>query len=109
MLPAVCPIADEAFYQNSGSVEDGGCLFFLPYKCAQLIRLCREECPQQSFAALAVLGLMCQRADILLVPFFSLKAEAAEMDGFQADTEEDEEDDDCMIVDIQPGKGGEIN
>lgn len=38
---------------------------------------------------------------------FSLQAEAAEMDGFQADTEEDEEDDDCMIVDIQPGKGGE--
>ncbi|NWW94001.1 CAF1A factor, partial [Rhynochetos jubatus] len=32
------------------------------------------------------------------------QAEAAEMDGFQADTEEDEEDDDCMIVDIQPGK-----
>lgn len=31
------------------------------------------------------------------------------MDGFQADTEEDEEDDDCMIVDIQSGKGGEIN
>ncbi|CAN8201357.1 unnamed protein product [Coccothraustes coccothraustes] len=30
---------------------------------------------------------------------------AAEMDGFQADTEEDEEDDDCMIVDVQPGKG----
>lgn len=29
------------------------------------------------------------------------------MDGFQADTEEDEEDDDCMIVDIQPGRGGE--
>ncbi|NWH41049.1 CAF1A factor, partial [Chloropsis hardwickii] len=28
-----------------------------------------------------------------------------EMDGFQADTEEDEEDDDCMIVDVQPGKG----
>ena len=41
-------------------------------------------------------------------PFF-LKAEAAEMDGFQADTEEDEEDDDCVIVDIQPGKGGKIN
>lgn len=37
----------------------------------------------------------------------SLQAEAAEMDGFQADTEEDEEDDDCMIVDIQPGRGGE--
>uniref|UniRef100_A0A8C3NI04 Uncharacterized protein n=1 Tax=Geospiza parvula TaxID=87175 RepID=A0A8C3NI04_GEOPR len=32
--------------------------------------------------------------------------QAAEMDGFQADTEEDEEDDDCMIVDVQPGKGG---
>uniref|UniRef100_A0A8D0KT07 Chromatin assembly factor 1 subunit A n=1 Tax=Strix occidentalis caurina TaxID=311401 RepID=A0A8D0KT07_STROC len=32
------------------------------------------------------------------------QAEAAEMDGFQADTEEDEEDDDCMIVNIQPGK-----
>ncbi|XP_075031325.1 chromatin assembly factor 1 subunit A isoform X2 [Calonectris borealis] len=32
------------------------------------------------------------------------QAEAAEMDGFQADTEEDEEDDDCMIVDIQPGR-----
>ncbi|KAM9254760.1 chromatin assembly factor 1 subunit A isoform 2-T2 [Cariama cristata] len=32
------------------------------------------------------------------------RAEAAEMDGFQADTEEDEEDEDCMIVDIQPGK-----
>ncbi|NXU46329.1 CAF1A factor, partial [Drymodes brunneopygia] len=31
---------------------------------------------------------------------------AAELDGFQADTEEDEEDDDCMIVDVQPGKGG---
>lgn len=31
------------------------------------------------------------------------------MDGFQADTEEDEEDDDCMIVDIQPVKGGKIN
>ena len=31
------------------------------------------------------------------------------MDGFQADTEEDEEDDDCMIVDIQPGKGGKIS
>ncbi|XP_038019521.1 chromatin assembly factor 1 subunit A [Motacilla alba alba] len=31
--------------------------------------------------------------------------QAAEMDGFQADTEEDEEDDDCMIVDVQPGKG----
>ncbi|NXR72500.1 CAF1A factor, partial [Pycnonotus jocosus] len=30
--------------------------------------------------------------------------QAAEMDGFQADTEEDEEDDDCMIVDVQPGK-----
>ncbi|NXE42944.1 CAF1A factor, partial [Ptilorrhoa leucosticta] len=34
---------------------------------------------------------------------------AAEMDGFQADTEEDEEDDDCMIVDVQPGKGGKGN
>ncbi|XP_062452119.1 chromatin assembly factor 1 subunit A isoform X2 [Rhea pennata] len=32
------------------------------------------------------------------------QAEAMEMDGFQADTEEDEEDDDCMIVDVQPGK-----
>ncbi|XP_074783984.1 chromatin assembly factor 1 subunit A [Athene noctua] len=32
------------------------------------------------------------------------QAEAAEMDGFQADTEEDEEDDDCLIVNIQPGK-----
>ncbi|XP_065714296.2 chromatin assembly factor 1 subunit A isoform X2 [Patagioenas fasciata] len=32
------------------------------------------------------------------------QAEAAEMDGFQADTEEDEEDDDCMIVDVQPGQ-----
>ncbi|KGL74371.1 Chromatin assembly factor 1 subunit A, partial [Tinamus guttatus] len=32
------------------------------------------------------------------------QAEAAETDGFQADTEEDEEDDDCMIVDVQPGK-----
>ncbi|NXM43770.1 CAF1A factor, partial [Gymnorhina tibicen] len=32
--------------------------------------------------------------------------QAAEMDGFQADTEEDEEDDDCVIVDVQPGKGG---
>ncbi|XP_053905876.1 chromatin assembly factor 1 subunit A isoform X2 [Cuculus canorus] len=31
------------------------------------------------------------------------QAEAAELDGFQADTEEDE-DDDCMIVDIQPCK-----
>lgn len=31
------------------------------------------------------------------------------MDGFQADTEEDEEDDDCMIVDVQPGKGGQGN
>ncbi|NWZ87401.1 CAF1A factor, partial [Poecile atricapillus] len=31
--------------------------------------------------------------------------QAAEMDGFQADTEEDEEDDDCMIVDVQPAKG----
>ncbi|KAM4883850.1 chromatin assembly factor 1 subunit A [Sylvia borin] len=31
--------------------------------------------------------------------------QAADMDGFQADTEEDEEDDDCMIVDVQPGKG----
>lgn len=31
------------------------------------------------------------------------------MDGFQADTEEDEEDDDCMIVDVQPGKGRKIN
>ncbi|NXO61203.1 CAF1A factor, partial [Phainopepla nitens] len=30
--------------------------------------------------------------------------QAAETDGFQADTEEDEEDDDCMIVDVQPGK-----
>ncbi|NXC58119.1 CAF1A factor, partial [Aleadryas rufinucha] len=38
-----------------------------------------------------------------LVPVPSLQA--AEMDGFQADTEEDEEDDDCMIVDVQPGKG----
>ncbi|XP_009999188.1 PREDICTED: chromatin assembly factor 1 subunit A [Chaetura pelagica] len=37
------------------------------------------------------------------------QAEAVEMDGFQADTEEDEEDDDCMIVDIQPGKGGKIS
>ncbi|KAM6041826.1 chromatin assembly factor 1 subunit A isoform 2-T4 [Chlamydotis macqueenii] len=32
------------------------------------------------------------------------QAEGVEVDGFQADTEEDEEDDDCMIVDIQPGK-----
>ncbi|NXL95533.1 CAF1A factor, partial [Alectura lathami] len=32
------------------------------------------------------------------------QAEAMEMDGFQADTEEDEDDDDCMIVDVQPGK-----
>ncbi|XP_074894169.1 chromatin assembly factor 1 subunit A [Buteo buteo] len=32
------------------------------------------------------------------------QAEAVEMDGFQADTEEDEEDDDCMIVDVRPGK-----
>ncbi|XP_029819732.1 chromatin assembly factor 1 subunit A, partial [Manacus vitellinus] len=32
------------------------------------------------------------------------QAEAVEMDGFQADTEEDEEDDDCMIVDVQPAK-----
>ncbi|NWR07651.1 CAF1A factor, partial [Paradoxornis webbianus] len=30
--------------------------------------------------------------------------QAADMDGFQADTEEDEEDDDCMIVDVLPGK-----
>ncbi|NXY11656.1 CAF1A factor, partial [Pteruthius melanotis] len=37
-----------------------------------------------------------------LGPVVSLQA--AEMDGFQADTEEDEEDDDCMIVDVQPGK-----
>lgn len=29
-----------------------------------------------------------------------------DMDGFQADTEEDEDDDDCIIVDVQPGKGG---
>ncbi|KAM9516042.1 chromatin assembly factor 1 subunit A [Guaruba guarouba] len=36
------------------------------------------------------------------------QAEAAEMDGFQADTEEDEEDDDCMIVDIQPGKDSTV-
>ncbi|XP_074020033.1 chromatin assembly factor 1 subunit A [Numenius arquata] len=36
------------------------------------------------------------------------QAEAAELDGFQADTEEDEEDDDCMIVDIQPGKGSTL-
>ncbi|KAM6231635.1 chromatin assembly factor 1 subunit A isoform 2-T2 [Spheniscus humboldti] len=36
------------------------------------------------------------------------QAEAAEMDGFQADTEEDEEDDDCMIVDIQPVKGSTL-
>ncbi|NXT06375.1 CAF1A factor, partial [Prunella fulvescens] len=42
-----------------------------------------------------------------LVPVLSLQA--AEMDGFQADTEEDEEDDDCMIVDVQPGKGGKGN
>lgn len=35
--------------------------------------------------------------------------QAADMDGFQADTEEDEEDDDCMIVDVQPGKGGQGN
>lgn len=41
------------------------------------------------------------------VPVLSLQA--AEMDGFQADTEEDEEDDDCMIVDVQPGKGGKGN
>ncbi|XP_017689105.1 PREDICTED: chromatin assembly factor 1 subunit A, partial [Lepidothrix coronata] len=32
------------------------------------------------------------------------QAEAVELDGFQADTEEDEEDDDCMIVDVQPAK-----
>ncbi|XP_006278730.1 chromatin assembly factor 1 subunit A [Alligator mississippiensis] len=32
------------------------------------------------------------------------QAEAVEMDGFQADTEEEEEEDDCMIVDIQPNK-----
>lgn len=32
------------------------------------------------------------------------QAEAMEMDGFQADTEEDEDDDDCMIVDVQPCK-----
>lgn len=31
-----------------------------------------------------------------------------DMDGFQADTEEDEDDDDCIIVDVQPGKGGKI-
>ncbi|XP_051495695.1 chromatin assembly factor 1 subunit A isoform X2 [Apus apus] len=36
------------------------------------------------------------------------QAEAVEMDGFQADTEEDEEDDDCMIVDIQPGKDSRL-
>lgn len=36
------------------------------------------------------------------------QAEAAEMDGFQADTEEDDEDDDCMIVDIQPGKDSTV-
>ncbi|XP_037240236.1 chromatin assembly factor 1 subunit A isoform X1 [Falco rusticolus] len=36
------------------------------------------------------------------------QAEAVEMDGFQADTEEDEEDEDCMIVDIQPGKGSTL-
>ncbi|NXI42184.1 CAF1A factor, partial [Galbula dea] len=35
---------------------------------------------------------------------FLLFLKAAELDGFQADTEEDEEDDDCMIVDVQPGK-----
>ncbi|XP_054031014.1 chromatin assembly factor 1 subunit A [Dryobates pubescens] len=34
--------------------------------------------------------------------------QAAEMDGFQADTEEDEEDDDCMIVDVQPGKASTL-
>ncbi|NXK67198.1 CAF1A factor, partial [Sylvietta virens] len=38
---------------------------------------------------------LCQLSH--LVPALSLQA--AEMDGFQADTEEDEEDDDCMIVD----------
>lgn len=38
-----------------------------------------------------------------------LPLKAAELDGFQADTEEDEEDDDCMIVDVQPGKGGKGN
>ncbi|XP_061322912.1 chromatin assembly factor 1 subunit A [Pezoporus flaviventris] len=36
------------------------------------------------------------------------QAEAAEMDGFQADTEEDEEDDDCIIMDIQPGKDSTV-
>ncbi|NXN85777.1 CAF1A factor, partial [Bombycilla garrulus] len=37
-------------------------------------------------------------------PGASLALQAAEVDGFQADTEEDEDDDDCMIVDVQPGK-----
>ncbi|NXO45271.1 CAF1A factor, partial [Locustella ochotensis] len=36
--------------------------------------------------------------------YLFLPLQAAEMDGFQADTEEDEEDDDCMIVDVQPAK-----
>lgn len=67
-----------------------------------------QRCPP----AQPVLGTACAwshppLAGSRLVAVLSLQA--AEMDGFQADTEEDEEDDDCMIVDVQPGKGGKQN
>lgn len=51
--------------------------------------------------------LLLNSSSNFFFPPLPLKAEAMEMDGFQADTEEDEDDDDCMIVDVQPCKGGE--
>lgn len=48
---------------------------------------------------------MGQDADRL----YSVQVGSGDMDGFQADTEEDEEDDtDCMIVDV-PGVVGDVS
>lgn len=40
---------------------------------------------------------------------YSVQVDSGDMDGFQADTEEDEEDDtDCMIVDV-PDVAGDVS
>lgn len=85
----------EAFAHRSQLVELG-IADFLPSRCA-------HTCPEGAQHCLCQLWPLAPPGS-QLVPALSLQA--AEMDGFQADTEEDEEDDDCMIVDVQPGKGG---
>lgn len=86
----------EAFAHSSQLMELG-IADFLPSRCAHHLP---RGCPALPVPALP------PGTSWLTAGTCSLSLQAAEMDGFQADTEEDEEDDDCMIVDVQPGKGG---